>query len=276
MTELTVQQRLWKGLWTVFASLKSVALYLVLPALFMSVGMIFRGRSADEVVDQSSNFYYTLGILFTMVILHRISKKRDTSLFEEATLEYKGLNRNRMLLLAVTGFGFSFLFSSLITVLPLPEFLMESYRNSSDGLRDGTDQTLALISTILLAPLAEEIVFRGYMLNRLLKDMEMRTALLVSAVIFAMCHISFIWMLYAGLMGYLLGWVAVKEDNIAYSIALHIGFNASVLPIWLIRQNDSLYQVIFGGTIQILLYGIAAAAIAVWAFRKYREEDTTC
>ncbi len=273
MEELTLQQRLWKGMWAVLSSLKTVLLYMVLPALFMCVGMIFKGRSTEEVVAQSSNFYYALGIIFSIFILHRISKKKGSTLFQEATLEYRGLSRSKLIYLAVAGFGLSFMFSSLITVLPIPEVLMEGYRNSSDGLREGRDQVLALVSTILLAPFAEEIIFRGYMLNRLLESLEVRTSLWIGAAVFALCHISLIWMIYAGIMGYLLGWVSVKEDNIAYSVVFHVGFNASVLPIWLLKQNEVLYQAAFGGTGRILFYGVAAAAAAVWAFKRYLGED---
>ncbi len=276
MEGLTLQQKIWKILWSVVASMKTLLIYLVLPALFMSIGMLFQDRSAAEVVDQSSNFYYTVGIVVTLIVLHRLSRKRGSSLFQEATLEYRGLNRRRILLLLTAGFGCSFLFSALITVIPFPEFLMESYQKSSDGLRDGTDQTLALLSTILLAPFAEEIVFRGYMLNRLLQDLDERTAVLASAAVFALCHVSLLWMVYAALMGYLLAEVAVREDNVAYSIALHIGFNLSVLPIWLIRQNETLYETVFGGPIRIAVYGILAAAAAWWALREYREEEITC
>ena len=91
--ELSFEQKLWKGGQTMLQSLRPVALYLCLPALLMSVGMVlFGGRSAEAVIGDSGNFYYTLGIMLTMYMFHKRSRKRGSTLWEECTLEYRGLS----------------------------------------------------------------------------------------------------------------------------------------------------------------------------------------
>lgn len=271
--ELTLEQKIWFGGGTFFKAIRPLILYTCLPALFMTVGMILmRGRTAEDMISASGNFYYTLGIIFTVVILHKRSKKRGSSLCEDVTLDYKELNRQKVMDLLLMGLGFGFFFSALLTVFPFPKFLMDSYRSSSSNLSEGTDQILALISTALLAPVTEEIVFRGYMLNRLLGWFEERESVLITSVIFALCHVSILWIAYALVMGLLLAKVSIEEDNIAYSIALHVGFNASVVPIWIVNHVPALEKVLFANNLLIAVYGIAACYGAVKLYQKYRKE----
>ena len=156
--ELSFEQKVWKGGQTLLWSLRPVALYLFFPALLMSVGMLlFGGRSAETVIGRSGNFYYALGMAATVFLLHKRSRKQGSSLWEESTLEYKGMSLKRAALLGAAGLGFAVFFSSVITVVPFPRGLMDSYHSSSDSLRNGTDIGLAMISTVFLAPAAEVV-----------------------------------------------------------------------------------------------------------------------
>ena len=240
----------------------------------MSVGMaLFGGRSAGRVIADSGNFYYALGILLTLGLLYKRSRKNGGSLFEESGLELKRPDGRRIALLAATGLGLAVFFSAVITIIPFPGGLKESYRSSSDLLSSKTDLALAMISTVFLAPVAEEIVFRGYMLGRLLRWFTERQAILLSAVLFAVCHVSPIWVLYACLMGIMLAWVSIREDNTLYSIALHIGFNASVLPVSFMNGHPAWERLFFGSRFRIALIGGAALAMAVRAFEIWRKSD---
>lgn len=273
MQEETFQQKMWRGTAVLFRSLKPLALYLCLPALLSCVGMaLFRGRDAGDILARSGNFYYALGIVLTIVLLARSSRKRGSSIFEETDLELHGIDRRKLFLLLGMGIGFAVFFSAFLTVVPFPESLMESYRGSSDGFREGNDRLLAWISVIFMAPAAEEIVFRGYMLGRLLEGFETKTAVLISAGIFALCHVSLLWMVYAGIMGILLAWVSIREDNLIYTMALHVGFNASVIPVQFINLICGYENGVSQGKGAVALVGVAAAALALWAFDWYRKE----
>ncbi len=273
MQEMTFQQRIWKGTAVAVRALKPLALYLCLPALLSCVGMLLFGRrDAGDILARSGNFYYAMGIIMTLVLLRRASRKRGSSLCEDTTLELRGLSWRRMLILFAMGIGFAMLFSAILTVIPFPESFMESYRSSSDGFREGSDRLLAWVSVIFLAPVAEEIVFRGYMLGRLLEGFETGTAAVMTAAVFALCHVSLLWMVYAGAMGLMLAWISVREDNLAYSIALHMGFNASVIPVQLINMLSGYESGMPQNRWVAVLCGAAAAALAVWTFKRYRRE----
>ena len=236
-------------------------------------GTVIKDAKSGRVIADSGNFYYALGILLTLGLLYKRSRKNGGSLFEESGLELKRPDGRRIALLAATGLGLAVFFSAVITIIPFPGGLKESYRSSSDLLSSKTDLALAMISTVFLAPVAEEIVFRGYMLGRLLRWFTERQAILLSAVLFAVCHVSPIWVLYACLMGIMLAWVSIREDNTLYSIALHIGFNASVLPVSFMNGHPAWERLFFGSRFRIALIGGAALAMAVRAFEIWRKSD---
>lgn len=271
--ELSVEQKIWKGTGTFLYAIRPLLLYTVLPALLMTFGKtLWGGRTTDEIVSGSGNFYYTAGIFLTLYILSKRSKKRGSSLLEDVAFEYRGLNRKKIIYLACIGFGFGFFFSALITVVPFPRTLIESYSGASNSLSHGNDQLLALLSTIILAPITEEIIFRGYMLDRLLAWFSPQNSVLMVSIVFAIFHVSPIWIAYAFIMGVLLAKISIDEDNIAYSMILHIGFNLNVLPIWIINQSQKLSGVFFANDFLIAGYGIAACVMAVYFFNKYRKE----
>lgn len=99
--------------------------------------------------------------------------------------------------------------------------------------------TVAIISTVLAAPLLEEWIFRGFIQTYLKAKMGFFKALLCSSLIFALFHISptqgvgnftlvsslFTFALY-------LGFIYEKRKSLIASIALHMTFNSiSVMRI---------------------------------------------
>ena len=80
-------------------------------------------------------------------------------------------------------------------------------------------------------------------------------------------------MAYAFFLGLMLGWISVREDNTLYSIALHMGFNASILPIRLVNENAGMKAVWFGSHVRIALLGVLFGLLAWWAFRAYLREE---
>ncbi len=270
----TMQQRLWRGAGIIWRSLRPLLLYLCLPAVLMCVGMVlYRDRDAQDMLLRSSHFYNALGIVLTLLLLHKRSKKRGSSIWQDAVLSFRDLVWKRLGLLFCLGFGLAVLFSASLTLLPFPKSWILAYRSSAGGVFAGTDRLLAIASAVCLAPVAEEIVFRGYMLGRLLEGFPGRLAVLLTAAVFALCHVSILWMLYAGLLGILLGWVSIKEDNTVYAIALHMGFNMSLVPIGWINGDGARKALLFGSPVRVALWGVGAGLLAWWAYRGYRQPE---
>jgi len=95
----------------------------------------------------------------------------------------------------------------------------------------------ALLALVLVAPVTEELLFRGWLLQDLKERYGARRALVWSSVLFGLVHIEPAAVLYAMLGGLVLGAVALRTKSTLASIAMHAGVNALplLLPATLVR-----------------------------------------
>ena len=95
----------------------------------------------------------------------------------------------------------------------------------------------ALLALVLVAPVTEELLFRGWLLQDLKDQYGSRRALVWSSLLFGLVHIEPAAMLYATLGGLVLGAVALRTKSTLASIAMHAGVNALplLLPATMIR-----------------------------------------
>lgn len=84
----------------------------------------------------------------------------------------------------------------------------------------------------LLAPLSEEIVFRGAILRTLLTSMKPWTAILISAFIFGLIHMNPAQIPFAFLAGILLGWMYWRTGSILPGMAYHWANNSIAYIIY--------------------------------------------
>jgi membrane protease YdiL (CAAX protease family) len=89
------------------------------------------------------------------------------------------------------------------------------------------------LAIVLLAPITEELLFRGTLLRSLLRKMSPEWAVLVTAVVFGLVHAlgdpsigTVIALPAIILLGVVSGYQAAKTGNLSRSILLHVGFNA--------------------------------------------------
>lgn len=119
----------------------------------------------------------------------------------------------------------------------------------------------------VLAPIAEELLFRGYIL-RSLQPYGKKFAVFASALLFGLFHGNLLQTPYAFLMGLLLGYITV-EYSIGWAVALHM-FNNLVLADLLTRLTSGLPAEI-AGMIQVVLLGSCLAISGVLLMVKRRE-----
>ena len=117
---------------------------------------------------------------------------------------------------------------SLGTILP-SEWILESLQvRMSEAQVQMFEQIMGkpmgYIAIGILAPIAEEMCFRGAILRKLLTMFPKRQhwiAIAVSAVLFALAHFNVVQSLHAFLIGLLLGWLYYRTDSILPGIVVH-------------------------------------------------------
>ena len=133
----------------------------------------------------------------------------------------------------------------------------------------------------LLAPIWEELMFRGYVL-RTLCPFGKRFAILGSALLFGIFHGNLLQTPYALLVGLLLGYITV-EYSIVWAVLLHM-FNNLVLADLLSRLTASwsdlsygaLNLILFGGSAVVSLVILIRNRSGICSYRKGEWMDRRC
>jgi membrane protease YdiL (CAAX protease family) len=108
---------------------------------------------------------------------------------------------------------------------PIPAFVAHSYRTAGSP-------TFLVVAFVVCAPLSEEVVFRGFLLTGLATAYRTRTAVLVTAVIFAALHLGQygLWELVSlAVFGALLAVARLRSGSLLVPIAMHGAMNLGAL-----------------------------------------------
>lgn len=110
--------------------------------------------------------------------------------------------------------------------------------------------SLGYIVVGLMAPLVEEMVFRGAILRALLGwNKRHWTAIFISAAFFAIVHGNPTQMPHAFLVGILLGWMYWRTDSIVPCVAYHWANNSVAYVLYNVIPNpDAPLSAFFGGS----------------------------
>lgn len=176
----------------------------------------------------------------------------------------RALGGGRIPYAVALGFGACMVFTVIVSVTAtlFPDAFV-SYQKLMGNL-DFQASILAVPYVMLAGPLAEELIFRGVILDRLKPAFPYWVANVIQAALFGVFHMNVIQGLYAFALGVLLGMVVRVTGSIISSMIMHIVFNAtsigtSVLSIY----AKSFYQ-------KAAIYIMAAAAVCfVLGFRYY-------
>ena len=98
------------------------------------------------------------------------------------------------------------------------------------------------LSIGLLAPLSEEIVFRGAILKSLLKNSSLPVwgSIALSAFLFALIHMNPAQMPHAFVIGLLLGWMYQRTGSILPGMAYHWANNSAAYALYNIYPNPDI------------------------------------
>lgn len=170
-------------------------------------------------------------------------------------LELGELKSNKLILRLI----FSACFLSIIIILffaltseifPLSEMEMQFQRSFAKYIWYG------LLSSLIIAPIFEEVFFRRFVLSYLLKYLSPKFAIIISALIFGAFHMNVRQFILASVLGLFLGAVYYRTGNLKYSIAMHLAFNifGLIIPIIILtlRMLNHSYLLIFIGMIALL------------------------
>lgn len=169
-----------------------------------------------------SNVATALAQALTIFLLYMIFKspKTGNTLQKEASIV--PFRKKSIVPIVIMAFALSVFVSYVLAFVP--EEIMKAYEEASAGLTEGPI-VLQILSTVILAPIMEEILFRGIVLPRFAKAMPLPIAVIASSLVFGMLHGQLIWIAYATFLGLVMSVIALREKSTKASMLFHMVFN---------------------------------------------------
>lgn len=139
----------------------------------------------------------------------------------------------------------------LDSIIPIPDFFTNMYNQTYQV------NLYSILAFCLAAPLFEEMIFRGVVLQGFLKRYSPTKAILVSALIFSLAHLNPVQFLTAFTLGLLLGWIYWKTNSLLSSIFIHACNNILAFSIQSLTNDLFSFQKTMGETkIYYIVYGM--------------------
>lgn len=146
----------------------------------------------------------------------------------------------------------------VLNIIPFPEAWVEALNGNYEYIsRSG--MVVQYLSVAFVGPIAEEVIFRGLVLNKLNQNMNSWVAIIISSVAFGAMHGTIIGFLYATVIGIIMGWLYIKFNSVLPSALFHIAFNATSL---IISEN--------GVSVYICIFSIFIVISEIVTISKYR------
>ena len=139
----------------------------------------------------------------------------------------------------ISTMAYIFIFDNTIGILlqnvPEADWVKDAFMEIGNG-----PLVLQFISLCLIAPIFEEIIYRGIMLEELNKRYRSIKAILISALFFGIMHFNLHQAINGFFIGIVMGVIYIKTDSLILTIFLHFINNLYCLIAWHVPYLDSL------------------------------------
>ena len=258
-----------------FAVFMAIQTIVQLPGIILSIMDISKSGQPFTVDLLMSTFNEKYGLIsYTVYALASIAvflpwyyksivKKGPKTIYKKA------LGVKPILLSACIMVCMYFVVTAALTLLSnVAPGAMESYKKLVETSELGVDMPITIVYVILLAPIAEELCFRGVMQGLVEKsNLPIRDVILIQSILFGVMHMNLVQGLYAVVLGMILGYLRYKYKTIILNAGVHMFFNfvGSIVSGWLekLKIPDNLTYVIGG-------IGLALAATLLVLISKDR------
>ncbi len=174
---------------------------------------VYMGTISSLGKDLAMLFYYVLTIGGAFAFAHYIRKK-ETGVADYPLVfgSLKIIVLSAIFTIAL-GFGVTDPIASLI---PMPEFVKQAFSDMMGG-----KGVFAFLTIAIAAPILEELIFRGVILDGLLKKYSPKKAILISSFLFAFLHLNPWQFIGAMAVGSFAGYIYYKSNNLFLPVIIH-------------------------------------------------------
>ena len=209
----------------------SIVVACLFSAFFAGAFVIVIGQSFPEESQKTFTFIsFVIGqgfMLFPLLCFLKIRKEP----FSER-LRIRLISSDTLVSTIFLSFGVIILSDELDRIIqiffPAPEYILDL--NGLMRPETIVGFLLLFLAVVIIAPLGEELIFRGF-LQQILEQhwRDITKAVLVTALLFAMIHMNPYWFIQIYILGILLGFLAWKTKSVFPPLVLHSINNAMAL-----------------------------------------------
>ncbi|WP_167605813.1 CPBP family intramembrane glutamic endopeptidase [Maribellus sediminis] len=227
------------------------------------LGMIFLAPvlALEKLIGKEASMllYYLLAIGLPFFLVYTIRKRKTSKHSFNIAIE------NKLIIPWVVVGTIALLFgivSPLGNLIPMPESIKKAFMDF--GSQTGV---FAFLMMVVAAPILEELIFRGIILDGLLKNYSPQKSILISALLFGLVHLN-PWQFVTGLIiGIFSGWVYYRTRSLSYSIIIHASANLSAyLTHFFVDDSTAMDETLvqmYGGLTNLILAIVGSIIIVL-------------
>ncbi len=210
------------------------------------------------------SYALSMGLTIVGVLIYKKLRRGEGRAFR---LSLRGFNP--MLIL----WGFVLVLITGIVIEPVLNLFPESFLKLVNQM--GAKGGWSILMLVILAPVMEEVLFRGILLEAVRSKYSSGRAIVVSALMFGVIHFIPQQVVNAFVIGLILGYIYVRTDSLWPVIIIHALNNAMAYVImqWSDDANLTVRSLIENDTIYAVVYGVALAAFVASGYMVWRSVE---
>lgn len=222
----------------------------------------------EGLVDMMSNgpmsalsYALSMGLTIVGVLIYRKLRRGTGRMFH---FSLRGFNP--MLIL----WGFVMVLLTGIVIEPVLELFPDAFLKLIDQM--GVHGGWSVLMLVVLAPIMEEVLFRGILLESVRSKHSAGRAIVVSALMFGVIHFIPQQVVNAFVIGLILGYIYVRTESLWPVIVIHALNNAMAYVImqWSDGANVTVRSLIENNTLYAVVYGVSLAALVASGYMVWR------
>ena len=188
--------------------------------------------------------------IFAFLMKRDIDKERKEKTFKR----YEKVNYLKYLLIIPFGLfsmEWANMFVSILQMF-MPDFMLNSYTQTEQAIY-GSSIVIQIMAAGIIAPIVEELVFRGLVYKRLTKITDIKIAAVLSAVLFGVYHNNWVQAPYAFIIGLLAVFLYERYKSVVAPILFHMSANLTSVILSMALTGNTSDTTVQLSTIQLLI-----------------------
>lgn len=227
-----------------------VGIPILIVQMIADKGFDFKNEAVDSLITVIT---YVIPIAWICIFGLKRIRKFDNPEFK---LRFSSIDLKTSLILVIMTMAFIFVIDPIGNLMPMPDFFKELLEDAIPL------NVFGFILVAIAAPVFEEILFRGIILEGFLKNYTPWKAILWSALLFGAFHLNPWQAIPAIGVGILIGWIYWRTRSILPGILIHFtnNFIGFLMMVYTDKEIDSLYQYFDN---KILYFVLFAASLGI-------------